>query len=99
MPKGARFYYRFYPNDPLKTAGPYASKRVSQADPFNPKHWLCNDGDPQYSCQSLGRSATLDRAESRGAGRHCGTAPVQERIDGERAADYDLHAARLLVDD
>jgi enterochelin esterase-like enzyme len=47
LPKGARFTYRLWPNNPPNFDG------VAQADPFDPKRWDCPQGSSKYECRSL----------------------------------------------
>ena len=47
LPKGARFSYRLWPNNPPNSDG------LGQADPYNPKRWDCPQDASKYECRSL----------------------------------------------
>jgi enterochelin esterase-like enzyme len=55
LPKGARFWYRLSPNDPLTFERPRAAQRgaTAQVDPLNPRQWNCPTGADKYQCSSL----------------------------------------------
>lgn len=50
LPKGARFTYRLWPNNPPNSG---STQAISQADPYNPKRWDCSPDSSKYDCRSL----------------------------------------------
>jgi enterochelin esterase-like enzyme len=55
LPNGARFAYGLSPNDPLTFDGPRARQRRAtvQADPLNPRRWMCSPTASRFECQSM----------------------------------------------
>jgi enterochelin esterase-like enzyme len=54
VPAGARFSYFLSPNAPLAFDGPDAAQQFAtlQADPLNPRRWMCGAAADIYQCQS-----------------------------------------------
>jgi enterochelin esterase-like enzyme len=50
LPKGARFTYRFVPNNPPSSE---STQATAQADSYNPRRWDCPKTAKKFSCRSV----------------------------------------------